>query len=120
RAVIGMSTAAVKPSIGTKLQPVRDGVVQAGNIESIQHDFRLTVWNAISIAIRNEEELGDGDDPNSSVTHGHAHHALQFVGEYFPGAEPTLAVAAFEHQDPVAQARIKAVGLALLQGLGKC
>ena len=94
----------VEPSIGSPHEAVQR-FVRILPAPAVEHRLRRAVRDVVTIAIRNEQEVGRAAHPHAAVPDGDAAREIELIVEHRRAVMAAVAVGIFHHQDPVAAVR---------------
>ena len=92
-----------EPAVGPPGQPVGRCVSDARLVESVEHHLGRPVGHEVGISVRDEEQMGQVDQPRTAEAHRHARHPRALVPEDRAFVVTTVAVTVREHDDPVTE-----------------
>ena len=92
-----------QPAVGAPLETVAGGVADALLVDAVEDDLRRAVGHEVVVAVGNEEEVGEVDDPGAAEAHRHARHPRAAVPEDRPLVVRAVAVGVGEDHEPVAE-----------------
>ena len=91
----------IKPAIGSPPQAVDDVVPHSGIVPAVEHDDGFAVRLVVSVFVRDEQQVGRVEHPDSAVTDLDTGEPTSLVPENRSLVELTVVIFIFEDDDPV-------------------